>query len=290
MAAADNEQALVELGLTGLEAQIYAFLLQESPVTGYRIAQAVGKPAANVYKALQSLEQKGAVEVDLGKTSLYRPVPVEQLLDALERRFKRHIGRAADSLKQLPGPADDTRIYQLRDREQVYAKCRQMLQSAKKVVLLDLFLKPLMDLGPDIEKAAAKKGLDIVLKVYSPVQVKGIKVILEPDHERVRDRWPAQWINMNVDGSEMLLALLDNDGDQVIQAVWSGSPFLSWIHHGGLGNEFVMTVLREKSPDLPLGGRGELLSDLYDRFISLEAPGYHRLLRQIGAQTSAGED
>src|SRR5688500_1986290 len=59
-----SAQALQDLGFTGLEAEVYAALLEGSPVTAYRVAQQVGKAAANVYKAVESLRRKGAILVD----------------------------------------------------------------------------------------------------------------------------------------------------------------------------------------------------------------------------------
>ena len=73
--AATTVPPLVSLGFTALAAEIYAWLPEEAPVTGYRIAQAIGKPAPNVYKAIETLETKGAVMVDEGKSRLCRPVP-----------------------------------------------------------------------------------------------------------------------------------------------------------------------------------------------------------------------
>ena len=80
-------QTLIDLGFTNLEAEIYTFLLQESPATGYRIAQAIGKPAANTYKTVQSLEKKGALLVDDSEKRLCRAVPADELLNRLERQF-----------------------------------------------------------------------------------------------------------------------------------------------------------------------------------------------------------
>jgi hypothetical protein len=48
-------QALQDPGFTGLEAQVYVFLLRHAPATGYRISHAIGKPTANTYKALAEL-------------------------------------------------------------------------------------------------------------------------------------------------------------------------------------------------------------------------------------------
>jgi len=45
-------------------------LLKESPATGYRVRHAIGIAVANTYKALTSLEQKGAVIVENGENGL----------------------------------------------------------------------------------------------------------------------------------------------------------------------------------------------------------------------------
>ena len=274
-------QSLMELGLTSLEAQIYTFLLQQSPATGYRVAKAVGKPAANVYKALQTLETKGAVEVDRGKVRMVRAVPVEELLEVLEGRFRRHRNHAADTLKHLPGPSGDTRIYHLRDRDQVFERCRQLIRSAESVVLLDIFPKPLVELKSDLE-AASQRGLTVEIKVYHPFEVTGVDVTLEPDHKQIRSRWPVQWINLVTDGSEMLLALLDRDAKRVLQAVWSGSPFLSYIGYIGLVNEIALTYLRRHAHDLALDADDAPLLQVYTPFREIETPGSRRLRRQCG--------
>jgi hypothetical protein len=53
----EPSKALMALGFTELEARIYTFLLQESPATGYRIAQAIQKPVANTW--LPPFERQG---------------------------------------------------------------------------------------------------------------------------------------------------------------------------------------------------------------------------------------
>jgi len=274
------QQSLVELGLTRLEASIYTFLLRESPATGYRVAKALGKPAANVYKAMETLEGKGAIEVDRGHTKVCRPVPADELIHLLEGRFKRQRDQAFASLRQLPGPSQDTRVYQLRDRDQVFGKVRQLLETAQHDVLLDVF-PILSEIRTDIEQTIAR-GISVALKIYTPDELPGAEVVLEPEHERIRKRWPVQWIVMVVDGSEMLIALLTQDGSRVIQAVWSGSPFLSWIHHSGIGSEIAYTALRR---ELERGADRESIISTITRlkpYFASEAPGYHRLMRQLG--------
>ncbi len=122
MHATDPTHTLEQLGLTQLEAEIYIHLLKVSPGTGYSVAKGLGKPAANVYKALDTLARKGVVEIEEGKTRFARPVSYEELLHSLKATFNRQCDTAASSLASLPGPDRDHRIYHLYTRDQVVSK------------------------------------------------------------------------------------------------------------------------------------------------------------------------
>src|SRR5882724_6196485 len=93
--------ALMALGFTALEAGIYTTLLRKSPITGYGIAKELGKPAANTYKAIESLQTKGAIIVDDGESRLCRAVAPEEVFGQLERSFADNKKRAEAALAEL---------------------------------------------------------------------------------------------------------------------------------------------------------------------------------------------
>ncbi len=265
MAMEESIRSLIALGFTELEAEVYTFLLQESPVTGYRVAQAIGKPAANTYKAIETLHTKGAVIVDKGANRLCRAVPVEELLDQLERTFCERRAQAAGALASLHGSADDDdRIYQLQSREQLFARCRIMLNRARKMVVLDIFPLPLEELRQDIEKAAAR-GVEVALRAYQPVEVAGVDVAVTSRGQAIMDRYPGQWIIMIVDGREQMLAFLTPDGKGVHQAIWSSSSFLSWVLHSAVSCETALAGIARK---LDEGTTVEALQEDLARFRS----------------------
>ena len=80
----EHVNALCELGFTEIEALVYAYLAQGGPATGYRISHAIGKPTANTYKAIATLGQQGAVQVDEGanegNNTTFSPLRVRRLL------------------------------------------------------------------------------------------------------------------------------------------------------------------------------------------------------------------
>ena len=98
------------------------------------------------------------------------------------------------------------------------------------------------------------------------------------------ERWPADWCNVVIDGSQFLVAILKPKGAGVVQAIWSESPSLACIVHGYLFQEYITTVMHrafEDSADL------ETLRRRFDEAQALsprDTPGYRELLREIRGQ------
>lgn len=218
---------VTKLGFTELEAKIYIFLLQSAPSTGYKIAKGIGATNASTYKAIESLEAKGAVLVEDAQARLCRAVPYPELLDQLESRFHNNCRDAEEELSKLSTEVSDNRIYQIKTIDQVYAKCRSMLNECKNIALVDLFPQPMEILRDSIIQTAAR-GVKIIAQTYQPMQLDGIETIEHFKGEEVIARWPVQWISLIVDAQQYIIAGIDDN--IVHQAVWSASPFMAWTH------------------------------------------------------------
>ena len=131
MASLRASEALVGFGFTALESEIYAFLLQEHPATGYRVAQAIGKPAANVYKGLEALERKAAVLVEGTNSKEYRPVAPDRLFSRLEKEFLGNKSSAVKMLSSLGKTESSGKVFTLSSRDQALAQARTLLGSTK---------------------------------------------------------------------------------------------------------------------------------------------------------------
>ena len=98
MTRASALASLRDLGFNDLEAEVYMFLLPSEPITAYRIGRAIGRPTANVYKAVESLARRGAVVIEEGEQRTCRAVPVVDLTKQLERAFRESLDRAKGAL------------------------------------------------------------------------------------------------------------------------------------------------------------------------------------------------
>lgn len=274
---------LVDLGFTQLEALAYGSLLTGGTATGYAVARELNKPTANVYKALDSLLAKGAVEAEHGETTYWRSVPPRELMGRLEREFesKRHEAEAA--LSKLPEAASDNRVYQLGTPEQVYERLRQMVDGAATILLLDVFPQILDDIRPEIDRAV-KRGVRVGLKAYAPAEIPEALVTIDLFASAVLERWPAQWIVVSRDGGELLQALFDGEG-RLLQAVWSQSPFLAWVLHSYLAADWRLAAIEQGIVSQRPRSELSQLSDRLRHFAIDRVPGYDHLAEMLHAVT-----
>ncbi len=285
-----NEQgvrALEGLGFSRLEGAIYAFLSAHSPATGYRIAQAIGKPVANTYKGLSALAARGVVVVEDGPSRLCRAVPSGELFGQLLKDLQGKCAKAADALAKVEKAEEDGRVYRLDSRQQVMERSRQMIRGAKEVVLISAFPEPLEEIMEELE-AATSRGVKVLLKAYREVELRGAEVIFSNEAEELLSQFPGQELNLTTDAEQMLVAVLprrgEGDEDRIIQAVWSGSVFLSVLHYNGLYSEWLLTRLNAQ---IMAGADAKALRAGMKRSVPLmQTRGYRRLVGELGGTGS----
>lgn len=268
MSHADAARVLAGLGFTGLEAEIYAFLVRESPATGYRIAAGINKPVANTYKAIQTLHAKGAIEVEEGESRQCRAVPSDELLDRLAREFEAKRGQAKDLLGRLGQSTSDDRMYQLRARTQVLQRAREMLGSAKQIALLCAPQALVAEFAESLS-AAANRG--IVVQAKSDVDL-GIPRVETFVPARADDLvHEGGFLRLVVDGEQFLSAHLEGDTSS---ALFTRNTAFALPAHEGLAAEIAMIAVAERIEDG--AGPKRLAKALTVAPTAAETPGYWR--------------
>lgn len=268
-------EALGDLGLTPLEAEVYAFLVKGSPATGYRIAQAVGKPVGNIYKAVEALEQKGAVLVgEDNENRLVRAVPAAELVGRLERDFRGACETAIAGLTAEAGDDDpDDLLYRIMDRGVFMERCRASIRSAQQLVLISMCPVFAAEIGEELS-AAARRGVATAVKVYEAVEIPGVEVVQDPRGIAAVQSGPGQWIEMTVDGREFVQGLLDHDGAELHLGQWTRNPLTNWMVFTGRYADIALAMVRGA---LNRGASSEEVQGLLERF------------RQFGSPASAGK-
>ena len=237
---------LREMGLSELEAKVYIWLLENKRSTGYKIAVQTGKPVANTYKALRSLEKKGAVICDNSSNKTYfDTISVEEFLNKIEKEFIKQREKIIDEVKKLDVQQEPIGIYELQSAELVYEKAAGMIKTAESSLVIDCFPAPLQVIKKELLN---KKGenIPILLKNYCDTRFEGIRQIEAFKTDIVLDEHPGQWLLMIKDAAESLIAFFDIKGEELLHSIWIKDPFISLILFNGSTIEFnLFEIFRE---------------------------------------------
>ena len=241
------DEILMQIGFTQLESEVYLYLLTEGAHTGYAVAKAIGKAVANVYKAIERLAQKGAVEQSSGKNKQCVALPWQQLITSETKKFNSNMTALTHALTRLPERQDDEQVYQIKNAIQVKEQSVRMIENAEYVILANVEPQAMTWLRePLIE--AAKRGVEVRIKIYQEVELPGVIVVLRQNGTQVYDKTKDVQLYLCTDGKEMLNALLTLDTNDVIQAFRSKSALMTLMLYNQLLYELVLTELKEVIP------------------------------------------
>lgn len=221
--------ALESLGLAHIEALSYAYLAGNPATTGYRVARGIGKPTANVYRALETLERKGLVIQDRGTRPGYRALPPDEMLAQLEREFLQRKSRAAEELAALKPSVDDEKWYALKTHEHVLARAHLLLAAARRIALVEVTYASFLHLANAIDDARSR-GVRVVVATDEAPAHSNADTLSDP-------RRPLAALRMVADARESLFATLPNDAGGVREGIWTRSPLLGRTLHDALVSE-----------------------------------------------------
>lgn len=243
----DIEKSLESLGLTHIEALAYAYLVANPSSTGYRVARGIGKPTANVYRALEGLGRKGAVLRDRTATPSFRALAPDDLLARLEGEFQERKAHAARQLASLQPDEEDERVYALQTFEQILARVRILLASARKLVLMDT-AADVTGLLEDETGDARKRGVRVLIRVRD----KDGDVADAHRDTFVDARHPPgvpPSLRMVADAREVLMSWYGENHDHIRDAFWTRSPLIARTMHEAMTSERCCAQIDQKMVD-----------------------------------------
>ena len=251
---------LESIGFTVLESDIYVYLLTQGANTGYGVAKGVGKAVANVYKALDILAKKGAVEQASGKSKQYIAVPWEQLISTETKKFEANMDGLAKALKQIPSHQEDEQIYHMQNADQVKEQSVRIIEKAGSIILADLEPKSLEWLKQPLIDAALR-AVEVRVKIYEDADLPNVHLVLRKQGKQIYDK--TRYINFGIcaDGQDMITGILTHDSSQVVQAFRSKSALMNLTIYNKLLYELVLTELKDVIPRGELQEAQKILSD-----------------------------
>ncbi|MGE5449766.1 MAG: TrmB family transcriptional regulator [Methanomassiliicoccales archaeon] len=153
-------EALRSMGLTNHEAQLYISLAEQGAQTGYELANATGVPRANVYAALASMVDKGAVNKISEDPARYVATPPDELTAGAIRTLVSSAQLIVDNIK--PQPLEPDMVVSLEGEEVILNKLNYLLEAATSTIYIHAASQDLNTVKLSLA-AAAKRGVKVVI-------------------------------------------------------------------------------------------------------------------------------
>jgi len=269
---------LSDLGFNFLESEVYLELLANEPMTAYRVAKNINKPTANVYKAVDSLSEKGAVLIEDNTKRKCKAVPPEEFINHMEKSLLTKTKNLKEQLKDIGKIYYDELGYSIESVSLVFERFETMMNQCKKIAVIDIFPEPLQRVKHIIERAI-RRGIDVHIQVYEPIEIKGANIAYTKTASESLKYWESQQLNLIIDGEQHLLTLMNNKLTSILQAKWSNNLYVSCLLLAGTIREQVIIQLMQKmhEPDFANLARGILENQKF--FFNSEIPGVESLFK-----------
>jgi sugar-specific transcriptional regulator TrmB len=94
-------KALIDLGLSKPEAQVYIFLETKGPDTARKLATALQINRQQMYRILKRLQDKKIIKIASGHPAEFSALPFEEALNLLIQHKKKNAKTAQNNKKEL---------------------------------------------------------------------------------------------------------------------------------------------------------------------------------------------
>lgn len=164
MALSNLIQNLTAFNLTRQEATIYVEFLAHGEMSGYEVSKETGISRSNVYSALQSLTEKGALYLVEGESSKYIPVPVKEFL---KHRIDELKEKASLIEKSSPKKIVNFKGYiTIVGCKNIKNKIKTMLNATKERVYIMASLDIINEFESEINLLISKKKKVVILSDF----------------------------------------------------------------------------------------------------------------------------
>ena len=248
-------KALKEMGLTEYEVQAYVALVDGGQLAASEISSKSGVPFSRVYDVLGRLEEKGFIQIQRGRPTMYiakAPTEIVRLVKlALEERIEKASKAVVEELQpryEQEAPATSRDVWLLHGRASILAKALEMLEGAREEILLSF---PTLDMSSYADENQVEDLAEIVESVLRHKFAK-IYVLTSSVPKELRDMIPstvtvrtreAFGAGLVVDRRDVLIMLAGNESNGNFLGVFSSAPVFA-----AMASNYFDTLWKESNP------------------------------------------
>lgn len=217
-------RAVQEIGFTEYETKAYLALLDDSPLSGYRVAQSSGVPRSKIYEVLGGLVRRGAVLVNHGEPVRYAPLSPKELISRRRREMEDSLAAAEKSLERYAESPDSRGvIWDIKGREEILERSREVIGRAERSILVEVWEEDAPEFRESLE-AAAGRGAEVGVVAYGEPDYPFARVYYHDLVDEITSGLGARWIVLSADMREVVTGILSLGGNS--RAAWTTHPGL----------------------------------------------------------------
>lgn len=213
-----------ELGFTEYEAKAYLALLDESPLSGYKVAQNSGVPRSKIYEVLGGLVRRGAVLVNHADPVQYAPLPPKELISRRRKEMETSLEMAEESLERYAESPDSRGvIWDIKGREEILERAREVAGRAERSILVEVWEEDAPELR-EVLYHAAERGVEVSVVAYGEPDYPFARIYVHDLVDEITRGLGARWIVLSADMREVVTGILSLGRDS--RAAWTTHPGL----------------------------------------------------------------
>lgn len=195
-------QTLRKLGLSDYEAKTYYALISLPPSNAVEIAQQARVPPTSVYKTLESLQDKGWIEISHARPKIYRAVDPEICEKAQLEKTREVFEELKKMYKDVPSHERSQLIFTLSGERNVLSKVGEMLdRTSSEFILMAPNAEEITLRLKDKFEAAHKRDAKIIVITHSDQRI--------PEFIERKTRQPIEAIDIVTDNGESMISMPD---------------------------------------------------------------------------------
>jgi sugar-specific transcriptional regulator TrmB len=221
-------ERLRDIGLGEYEAKLYLALVRRHPASGYELARASGVPSSKVYEVLGRLRDKDLVfATDGGRATRYIPADPDEFVERYAQRVSHALDGLRRDLRTLAGDDEVGYVWNVRGRDALLERARELLGRAERTVLVSAWDEELGTLA-DAIAAAHRRGVKVALIAYGALTVEADVVYFHPIKDTIHGEKGGRGLTLCVD-SRVALAGIVGEAPQTSGAWSSNHGFVSAV-------------------------------------------------------------
>lgn len=217
-------QLLKSFNFTESETKVYISLLKNGAGTGYEISKNSSVPRSKVYNILEILMDKGCVVVSKQTNPVnYSAVSIEEFVENIKYAVDDNLIQIKKELTCYNQSMDLETLWYIRGYKNIFNKCKNLLDSAKKDVYIQVWKNDLFYIHKELKEVESRLD-EVVIILYDTKHDYEVDLKNYYRHgfeeEKLKESG-GRWINIVVDSTVMIFGHIQNDKNA--EVIWTQS-------------------------------------------------------------------